>query len=1537
MRRFPKFNLRRRWPLLVLCGTAAGAVTIGALRLQSLAQQLLPGFLHSRLQASLGRPVTFGAVHLTPTGLWVDNLRVPAQKGEAADPITAKTVNVAADWLALLTRRQVVVSAVTLHGAALKITAQPHAKPWTSQVVALGGSGIPRFALDKGAVQLLTPAGKPEWSAERVDGGFSVQPASFEYDTRIGSLETGGVHLASLELAGSGDNDSATLRQGSLEYAGGRLSGAGKIDVAGNSSDLEVRVERMPLGQIATRVGIPADWAVQGTLTGALKVRAEDNALQAIHGTVNVARGSLARKDGQFPWQSAEARIDWTPEGAQISGIKVQGEGVQLTADGKVDLPPGQPLTEGDFNLSGRVHADRNGSVAQVAELLAFRHLLEGRWEAGDAQVDFQAHGKVGHLEQAGASGKLVVENLRFRPLPDQEASTVDRLEADVERTGDRLVLRNVNARTEGFDVTAEGTLTDDRPGHPSEFSASGAVDVKDMKSLRRALPQAALWRWIPIASPNASGRVEFKLGGPTANPAALWSDGKFEARDFRFSAPSTLPSGAIFFIPIKTASGSFHHAEGQFRIPDLSLEAPSFTAKGLLALDLKPAEPVVESDLNLSTDDWRSLPAMASSAIPELTGGHMEAHLHLVAPASKLSHAPVDGSFVLTNASYQPGRDGATPLPVQEFGAQFHWSDRVLNIAQLDIKTPLLIASAQGRVYPVDRKYRIGLEVKASTPDPGDLAARFSSEVLVSGGSAEARVQLDAPVEHLMDGSISGNLDLRGVTVKRAVPELGLDQLEARALAVEFARSPEAWQVSRLTLDSPALTANVAGVVGSDHVDAQLQVRMDGWSAPKGLPITGGAVDLSGHLTGRIARPETLGFHGDVKLRDASVRLANETYALDGGRLSLEGAVNGPITQPEQLSLDGKLELEGAHARYAHGDLNLREAILSGSATGNGPLLSPLEWLRSGKVQVTGADLAVGKRDLPRIERVAADFVREGERIRWTQGEVTAAGSKLTSTGWWSPKAHSADVTASLHDLAPFGLKLPAGVSLKDSQLALHVDGTPDQPVAAATGTAKLEGVKLAADGLPALALDRLDGAFRLDNGLIRIESLEGQGPAGKLTAQGTWSEKEQHLTLAAQGPDLTRLGLDLPEGFRVRGWEIHAEANGDAQRPLNRFSGTVKLAETRFPFGPEGPHRLDALSASFTGAREKIQLTNIAADGPAGHYTGSGEITPKGYRVALDVPSMDPAVVRWLLPGKMMGGALSGTLTLAGNDKDPVTLAEGRFDLKNSSYVGPKELGVSDAAMPLNRFTGDYRWDNGKTTLRNLTIESPLFTATGALTATETAGEATADLKTGDVGKVADFWPVLVGRMEGGTGTGHLQAQFTDKTFRGTLAMAGKGGEVVLPGVDGPFARHPVETASLTLGFEPSKLTFQGVKLRGPKGNADGEGSWTPDGPVFGQGKAWFSKSFTSKLMPKGLGWLAKLAGVKEIKSDFTLTGSADQVTLNAAITRSFLWKFAKGSVPKDFQEVAKGKAPLWVKPLDVAEAPTTGSTAGAAPPTP
>jgi hypothetical protein len=468
----------------------------------------------------------------------------------------------------------------------------------------------------------------------------------------------------------------------------------------------------------------------------------------------------------------------------------------------------------------------------------------------------------------------------------------------------------------------------------------------------------------------------------------------------------------------------------------------------------------------------------------------------------------------------------------------------------------------------------------------------------------------------------------------------------------------------------------------------------------------------------------------------------------------------------------------------------------------------------------------------------------------------------------------------------------------------------------------------------LPAQRLEQVTGRLDWNGERLQLTDFRGQGPAGTVTAAGEWTRTAHHVALTAAGEQLERLGLALPETLHIQGFAVTAELSGTAKAPLSAGTGTVDLTNGWFRLGRSGPQHLDRASSRFQLQGSKLTLSGLTATGSAGDFTGSGSVAGRRFQVRLASARVNPDLVRWTVPGQMSGGALAGSLVIDGTGSI-VESANGRFQFTNGHYLAPVTLNLVDRALLITGLAADYRWqsggEGGKTTLSNVQLQTSLGTGTGTLVAQNGSGRVTAELASTNAGGIADRWPAITGRLIGGAGTGKLDLRFDLAGVRGTLAFTGKGGTVHLPGETAEYADHPVDRLSGTLGFEPGKLTFTDMQLRGPKANLDGSGTWQDGGAVAGTGKAWFSKAYTSRLIkPSGFGWLAKLFGLREIKSNFQLSGTSDAVKLNASITRGLVWKVAKGQVPKEFQQIATGKSPLWVKPAVVAEAPTAAPTA-------
>jgi len=1499
MKKTQPSSIRRRWPLLVLGSASVVGGIWGGLRLQGIVRDQLPGFLTTRLEAALGHPVRFGAVHVWPTGAVVEDFRVLRVGGESVDPVSARRLRLSADWWTLLTTGRLHVSGVELETAQVRLSSPKGAgggQPWTAQLASLSGSGVDRLGLRDASIRLLAADGVTAvWAAEDLRGDLTFQPGRFRYSANLRQFASQGTSFSRVRLSGSGNAAGVRVQDLQAGYQGGQLQASGSLKAAGNAALLTIRAQRLPLARLAGQIGIPARWAMQGRVSGTVTVDARDNSLRAVQGTLQVERGSFTRDGGRFPWRAAAARVDWTPARATWSDVRIAGEGVQLTASGNVTTEPGRPFPSGRFQVSGEVSAERPAAVKQVAELLAFDRTLDGRWQAGGASVRFTAQGQVGDLAQATASGRLRLDGLQLRPTAASDTMTVARLEADVERTPERLALRNVSARTDGFALSGAAILTADRPGRPAQVQAEGRADVADLKSLRKAIPQSSLWKWMPVVSPEASGSLAFRVAGSPASAASWRSDGRFEVKEFRLGAHSPLPSGAVFFIPVHTARGEFRHEGGALRLTGLELDAHTFDAKGHADFRFDVAEPTVNLALHLNTDDWRSLPAMPADALPEVVGGCLEADVSLAGPVAKLAEAPVEGRFRLTHAAYRPTLAGAALIPVEALAARFRWADRALELPEVSVVSPLLTADARGRIYPEAGDYRLALDVDARTMDAAALAARFTEEARLAGGAAQVRLRADAPVTHLADGRVTGSLELKDAEVLSLAnvswEMLGRERLEARKLSLDFQGGDGEWSLTRLALDVPGLEVAMDGLVSAARMDAVVKLTSDRWSAPSSLPVAGGAVAFSGRLQGDPSRSESLLFAGNGEGDGARLRYAGPQAMLEGGSLKL-------------------------------------------AARGEGPVHDLARWVRSGDFTLAGGQVTVAGRPAQPVETVSAHLARDGDRLRISNARATLAGVRVAGGGEWTPAGHSLKLTVDADDLARFGISLPKGLSTGKHHLTASLSGTAQRPVQTAEGRLALEGVRIAAGALwagqPAQAVEQLAGRFQYAGDRLHVDGMEARSPLGALTASGEWSKDGHRLALSLQGDDFSRLGLALPAGFAVKGYHVDAAFSGTAAQPFSRSTGTLSLTGAVVPFGPGAPQRLESVTARFAQAGSRVELSDLVATGRVGRLAGGGVLSPDGFRLALEGRELDPGLAAWMLPGVLEGGRLAGDLRLEGGAGGVLRTASGRFELTNAEYRTPSSLELLGGPVKVSRLGGDYRWTPGGSTLSALTLESDLLRGQGELSVGNDGGRLQANLTSSDLGRVVDFWPALAGRLRGGVGAGALDARFNAGGVRGTLALTDTGGALLVPGAPAEYAEHPLSTASLILGFAPDRLTFTDVKLRGPKGNLDGEGVWSASGPVSGTGKAWFASDYTKRLIkPSGWGWLAKAAGIREVRSDFTLDGTADRVTLKAGITKSVLWKLAKGRVPKEFQAVAAGKSPLWVKPLEVTQQPAVATT--------
>ncbi|MGV3719855.1 MAG: hypothetical protein ACO1SX_03005, partial [Actinomycetota bacterium] len=362
-------KLRSRWPALALVGALTTGSGIAAVRLRAAVEEQLPGFLRQRLAAALNREVELGAIHVSALGIHVEDLRVLRLPTEREDPLVAKSTRVGVDWWRLLSERKLRVTGAEVADAKIRLTdngTRGAGQPWTTQVLALSNTGLEKVSLRNASVQMLPTTGSDGWSTEAASGQLVLGSRQFHFQAKAKQFTSPEVTLTRLSLSGDGNAEGIKLDQGAGVYQGAQIGAKGTLKAAGNEALMTVTVQRMPLGRLATRMGIPAEWAMQGSVSGKVTVDARDNSLRSIQGVVDVTRGSLTRDGGKLPWRSAHAELDWTPENARLTNVRVQGDGVALTSSASVTLAPGKAFTAGRFRAGGEITAANSAAVAQV-------------------------------------------------------------------------------------------------------------------------------------------------------------------------------------------------------------------------------------------------------------------------------------------------------------------------------------------------------------------------------------------------------------------------------------------------------------------------------------------------------------------------------------------------------------------------------------------------------------------------------------------------------------------------------------------------------------------------------------------------------------------------------------------------------------------------------------------------------------------------------------------------------------------------------------------------------------------------------------------------------------------------------------------------------------------------------------------------------------------------------------------------------------------------------------------------------------------
>jgi hypothetical protein len=208
-----------------------------------------------------------------------------------------------------------------------------------------------------------------------------------------------------------------------------------------------------------------------------------------------------------------------------------------------------------------------------------------------------------------------------------------------------------------------------------------------------------------------------------------------------------------------------------------------------------------------------------------------------------------------------------------------------------------------------------------------------------------------------------------------------------------------------------------------------------------------------------------------------------------------------------------------------------------------------------------------------------------------------------------------------------------------------------------------------------------------------------------GTLTVSGHIQGSPQRLKNAPVTGVITlrgaRLASDRNASVPVQGGVLDLRANTRGtlgNLVQSDVKGNFSLRDLLLPAFRAGRQRvrLTAAHGDFARVGTRVVISNLEADASGAHLTGSGELRGVGTGSAshsLKFTAAGPALAGVLpalvpLPGKAIGGAFSGSLTLAGTAKQPVTEMEGRAQVKGGEWTPPGQT----ASMKIDHLAAHF-----------------------------------------------------------------------------------------------------------------------------------------------------------------------------------------------------------------------------------------------------
>jgi hypothetical protein len=475
---------------------------------------------------------------------------------------------------------------------------------------------------------------------------------------------------------------------------------------------------------------------------------------------------------------------------------------------------------------------------------------------------------------------------------------------------------------------------------------------------------------------------------------------------------------------------------------------------------------------------------------------------------------------------------------------------------------------------------------------------------------------------------------------------------------------------------------------------------------------------------------------------------------------------------------------------------------------------------------------------------------------------------------------------------------------------------------------------------GAKPLPIEAARAEFRRRGNTVTLTRLVASTPGGRLTGEGEirglgTKTATHRLALKAEGASLAQILPSIaPLPGKAAGGRFAANltVSGTASDPLAEMNGDAQATNGSWtPPGQTAALPIERFSAKFArkGGALSVPAVDLLVDGGEAHLAGLvGANTSSGEGKSdlkltwrLDDASAWAARI-FPIPGGFTGGKFTGEARFTGPLRNVAQSATGRFELRDTGFMPPQKfLGGPAKPISVSWARGLFTRGGGQTVLQDLDLNSSIGTATGRVVASDN-GSAQIDAKANlaRLEALIDLWPGFADRIKGGSGEMTLALQGPlrkPRDLAGTVKIAGRGGALTVENVDPLYATQPFDELSTVLKLQKGgQVQLQQITMRGPKANMRGVGLVTADGKVSGKGEAWFSEQFTRKLIKPGfLRPIARLVGLKRIKSKFEVHGTLRKAKLDLGITDTLLWKLAiKNRVPQPLRKIATGDAPLW-----------------------